>query len=653
MKLCHIALKNLTRNQRFYRLYFVSVAVVLAVFFCFLSFSQNTLILEKISADGRVEAMCRVIAILLMAFVLFYMAYSSRFFTGRRLKELGIYALLGWRKIRIVALLSFENTVICLLALVAGIFAGGILHWMVTVGITTFLHLSVDLMAIPLWNAKAVAGCMIFTFFVIGFLILVNAWTVGKSSLLSILQTEKTAEKPVKCHPIMGTLGFMLMAASYVLAADSGRGIASLWVKIGFMPIAAVTLTCAVAGTALTVTSLLPQAALAFKKRVWHRPVQLISLSKYLRQVRSNAGATILTILLSAGTLAIFGATLLSVVYPTAATRRIVPSAIEARIELPGQVEASRTLLDMRLGQGNYTLNTTEILTVQAEGNVLPDEYTLGTENGQRLPSFECIAERDYQALLLAQGREASASLSANGAHYIRYNRPEAGESILGQSYRLGDISEVKIETESLDNVVGFANCTACLVLPDRVWDRLKASGAQIVTVMSVNGPELRQDVATAEALQSIFGSSPYYASAALRVQTIMTANSATFLLIGFITIVFFIATGSILYFKHLSAALYDREEYRMLSRMGYRRRQLEAITTSPVRTGFAIPYVLSLLNGGFGIYAYQALLVDHSLAGLETVFIPVLAAVAVFTLVYYVYYRLTRASCIRVALRF
>lgn len=97
MKLSAIALKNLKRNFSFYFLYLFSVSFVLMIYFCFTSFSMNQIIMEKISSDGRVETMCRTVAVFIMVFVIFYMFYSNSFFMRRRMRELGIYSLLGYR----------------------------------------------------------------------------------------------------------------------------------------------------------------------------------------------------------------------------------------------------------------------------------------------------------------------------------------------------------------------------------------------------------------------------------------------------------------------------------------------------------------------------------------------------------------------------
>ena len=119
-----MAHKNLKNNFSFYALYLLSVAFVIMIFFAFTSFSMNKVMLEKISNDGRVETMCNTISVFLMAFVVFYMSYSNRFFLRRRTKELGIYALLGYRKATILSLLTTENLLTCFGAFIVGIFGG-------------------------------------------------------------------------------------------------------------------------------------------------------------------------------------------------------------------------------------------------------------------------------------------------------------------------------------------------------------------------------------------------------------------------------------------------------------------------------------------------------------------------------------------------
>lgn len=157
-----MAVKNLKKNLSFYSLYLVSAAFVITVFFAFTSFSVNTVMLEKISTDGRVETMCHTISLFLMVFVVFYMAYSNRFFLRRRTKELGIYTLLGYRKADILSLLTFENLLICFGAYILGMAAGGLVHKGIVCFINHLLHLGIDTSRIPFWNFSAVSRTTLF-----------------------------------------------------------------------------------------------------------------------------------------------------------------------------------------------------------------------------------------------------------------------------------------------------------------------------------------------------------------------------------------------------------------------------------------------------------------------------------------------------------
>lgn len=334
MKLSAIALKNLKRNFSFYFLYLFSVSFVLMIYFCFTSFSMNQIIMEKISSDGRVETMCRTVAVFIMVFVIFYMFYSNSFFMRRRMRELGIYSLLGYRKSTILKLLIFENVMICFGGMILGILTGSILHKIVIAGIVTLLGISVDQSSIPLIYPAAVKAILSFVIVVLITLTLSNARLLRKSTLLDLVRLEKKTEKPIHPHAITAILGVGFLSAGYGLALDIMRGKQSLWNTIGFSPIAMLTLLCVVAGTILFMYSFLPyvcQKIRQKKSRLYHENT-IIVVPKFMHRIRSNAKSLILLILLTAGTLAVFGSTVLSMWYPYQSFRRIIPSAIEYRV---------------------------------------------------------------------------------------------------------------------------------------------------------------------------------------------------------------------------------------------------------------------------------------------------------------------------------
>ena len=195
MNTLFMAYKNLRRNFSYYTLYLFSVSLVITVFFAFTSFSMNQVMLDKISENGRVESMCNTISVFLMAFVMFFMAYSNRFFLKRRTKELGIYALLGYQKTTVLSLLSFENIFICCGALGIGLVLGAIAHKGIVAGVIALLRLSVDNSLIPFFNLNAIKRTIGYILLVIIVMCISNSKFLLKASLMSLIRFEKKRKR--------------------------------------------------------------------------------------------------------------------------------------------------------------------------------------------------------------------------------------------------------------------------------------------------------------------------------------------------------------------------------------------------------------------------------------------------------------------------
>ena len=174
--------------------------------------------MEKISSDGRVEMMCSVVAVFIMAFVVFYMFYSNNFFMRRRMKELGIYALLGYRKGDMLRLLTIENIFVCLGGMFVGILAGSLLHIGITAGIVALLGLTIDMGAIPFINPQAVSSIFLFILAVLLTLTLSNAGLLLKSTLLDLVRLEKKVEKPVHTNIVFSIIGIVFLLGGCIIS---------------------------------------------------------------------------------------------------------------------------------------------------------------------------------------------------------------------------------------------------------------------------------------------------------------------------------------------------------------------------------------------------------------------------------------------------
>ena len=611
---------------------------------------MNDIIMEKISSDGRVETMSKTVAVFVMAFVLFYMSYSNSFFLKRRTKELGIYSLLGYRKSSMLKLLTIENVVICLLSLLTGVILGAILHKGIIEVIIRVLKLQIETSAIPLFNYGAILFTLAFVFAVLIVLFLSNLVVLRNSSVLNLVRMEKREEKKMKVRMSLSIVGLLFMVLGYILAFDITRGVESLWKTIGFSPMALLTMLTVVIGTIFFIHSFLPFSIhkLEQRKNWLYKEMNIIVLPNFKYKIRSKAKTLILLTLLAAGTLSLFASTVLSIYYPVAATERIIPSAIEFPIEDKGTASKAIEIVKGTNNVENMKYSETTIIQIMSSSANLPFEY-----NVKEVSGFDLISESDYKELIELQNRGAKIEkLKDDEAILVKY-RPEEGDPDKGNVYSLNlsasDNAEVIIKETTLLNPIGFANSIATLIISDTLYQKIKTFGLPEKTIMSIDGQNMRDNKEVYENLEPLFKDDPYFASSYQRNEVITQENSSTFLLIAFVTIIFFVATGSILYFHNISSIMADKDDLMILNRMGYNNKMMKKIISKQILALFSIPYVLGITHSTFTIIAYKSALMDDLLGRNSAFILPVLVTVVIFTIVYIIYYVVTKRACYKV----
>ncbi|RKJ68686.1 ABC transporter permease [Roseburia sp. 1XD42-69] len=661
-----MALKNLKNNFSFYALYLLSISFVITIFFAFTSFSMNKIMLEKISGDGRVETMCNTISIFLMAFVIFYMSYSNRFFLRRRTKELGIYALLGYRKSTILSLLTAENLLSCFGAFVIGILLGGLFHKGIVFGITKLLNLTVNNSEIPFFNLNALVKTACFVFAIIIILSLSNNRFLFKSSLMDLVRFEKSAEKQTKFHAVPSIIGFLFVILGYCIALDILQGEKSVWFSVGFYAVGMLTFTLILLGTVLFIASFLPYAVQTGKKnkKKFYTETRIITSPGFIYRMRSNSKTLIMLTLLSAATLTVSSIMALTLYYPIAAISRIAPSEIECRIEKESDLSAIMEIVNNYSSGDDITFLQTDIYKVTSTARQLPMEYSVGTSKGDadnekilRNAGFECISYSDYTAILKAQGRQKAleqfTTLNNNECIFVRY-QPASGKDEAGSTYPLlinNTEIPVTVTMTTLDNPISFANSVGTLIVSDSLYKMISEHAAPETKVLSINGNSITGNEDLFQALSVYLDKIPYLQGNSHRIHEVVSLNSSTFLLIGFLVVLFFIATGSILYFNNISAIADSKSDYDILTKMGYTNRKIKKIIRKQVITFFSIPFLFGLADCIFATLVYKTALMQNLLANSLVLYAPTILAIALTLIIYLIYYCMTVHTCCKMVL--
>lgn len=660
-----MAVKNLKKSLSFYTLYLLSVSLVITIYFAFTSFSLNQMMLEKISSDGRVESMCRMISIFLMAFVVFFMSYSNRFFLKRRTKELGIYALLGYRQTTILSLLTFENVLICCGALCVGIVLGAVLHKGIVAGITALLALSIDNAQIPFFQPGVIQKTICFILLVIVILSISNGRFLFQTSLISLVRYEKKAEKSLKFHFLPSLLGLIMTLSGYVLALDIFRGEKSIWFSFGFYQTGLITAILILSGTIFFISSFLPYVIKRSKKnkRAFYTQTRIITTPDFVYRIRSNAKTFIMLTLLSAATLTVASVMALTLYYPIACVSRMAPSELEFRIENDQQIDTAKRLVNQYAPDGTVAFTRTDIYKITSSSDNLPMEYNVGTAQGDsqnkkilRDAGFECISYTQYCSLLRAQREDHIAdqipALNDTECILVKYQPSSARNDESGSVYTLNiNHSSVPLTVRgtTLHNPVSFANSVGTLIVSDSVYEQIQSGNAPRTSILSINGTAIKDNENLYANLSTLLKDSPYLQGHSHRIHVLFSLNSSTFLLIGFLVILFFIATGSILYFNNVSALMDTRADYEILHKMGYTDRILKKIIQNQVFTFFCIPFGFGLIDCIFATIVYKAGLMQNLLGNSLTQYVPTMIAIAITALIYLFYYWLTVHNCCKI----
>ena len=127
--LVKLALRNVRRSARDYALYFVTVALGVAVFYAFNTVNDQAVLLDALSAGSlRMLALLNMMLRLLSGVVVcvlgFLVVYANRFLIRRRRREFGTYLVLGMSAWRVSRVLLYETMMVGLASLMVGLGLG-------------------------------------------------------------------------------------------------------------------------------------------------------------------------------------------------------------------------------------------------------------------------------------------------------------------------------------------------------------------------------------------------------------------------------------------------------------------------------------------------------------------------------------------------
>ncbi len=624
-----ITKSNIKKNFPLYRIYFLATIGLLSIFIAFLNFISDKIIAEKIGDSGQALVIANGSLLFLIVFLVVFLIYFNNFFVKKRSQDLGVLAILGFSKRELTKLLTLENLVILVLSYLVSLLLGPTLYFLALLVITHLLDLTMEVQWFITVKEIIESLGILVVVFLINFI--TNGVIIAKQSLIEFVNFSKKAEKKIRIRKVRAIIAITALLLSYVLCLTTVfSSTRKMLLSVGMVPISLLIIILVILGSIFTIRYGLTFVIsfLKEKKKRLYRPLSNIIYPKFnYRIATKNKLLTVLGGLLTL-TVSVTGIMVMLYAYSLNGIERLTPSAIEYNVESEnGQVNVTNILEN-----GQVSLVDINLLRL----NTNP-EVTI-TESGQTIPYFDIINYSDYKELMKAQGRKNSIEGSESLPLLINYFPTEIS---LGKTFNLENAYDVTVKQVSTNNVFSFSTSVTTLVVSDKLYAELSSRFPEKkMTIRTFNGDSIR----SSETFYNQFSTVPDVISSYSRERTVKTANIATYIFITFLSILFIICTGSILYFTSLIEIMENKEEYSYLSKLGYSKKMINRIVGYEIGILFLIPVLIGIINGSMLLIFYKYLFMDTLVAG-NIIMLSLLLFLFFFLIIYGTFYLLTLRS--------
>lgn len=218
-----IALGNVRKSIRDFSVYFLTLAIGVALFYAFNSITQQTVVLN-LSDDGRaiVQLLAGVITgvSVFLAIVLgFLVVYANRFLIRRRKHEFGMYLTLGMTRQDVSKIIVLETLIVGVLALAVGLVAGVFGSQLMTYATARLFDAQIKEFTF-VFSAHSCISTIVYFTIMFAVSLLFNVVTISRYKLIDLIDADKVSEN-IKVRNL--AVSVILFIASLVIIGISYR----------------------------------------------------------------------------------------------------------------------------------------------------------------------------------------------------------------------------------------------------------------------------------------------------------------------------------------------------------------------------------------------------------------------------------------------
>lgn len=614
MKISNMALSNVKGNLYRYVMYYLSNAFAVTAFFIFANFVFHPSLNYKnigghpVAQMGVINSMiaCQVIIVI---FSVLFVGYSTSIFLKSRGKEFGLLSLYGMTRKQIRKYVFIENTIITVLSIVTGIFSGLAFSKLFLMAMEAFMDIS-----LPFNISFKALGLTILVFFILFEIVsILMLFKIKNKEIIQQIKSNRIPKEIPNFSRKKSILGVSLLVLGYGIA----------WIVEGnFVPLAMLpVIFIVVAGTYFTFTqfSIAVANKILKNENILYKKVNMISYSQMIFKLQDTAKVLFAAAILGAIT---FTATeTIYSFFTEISSISGIDTPEDIGIMQRGEILKDNQSIDkVKEILKNYDLKINEFHTVK---NIkIKNESKKINDNIRE--EILLISNEDYNKLAVYQGKD-EITVKENEVVYnfpyetIGYDgKPEKIKRYPLETAQLklkDKVKEYKVNGELHDGVMSLNKLGYfdAFILNDKDYANwLEIVGDEDVVIY--NGIKLdkwkNSFDASVEIKEMLESKDQYnYYAKAIPYKSIRNNFGLTLFIGFFIAFLFFIASGSIIYFKLFNEVKQDKLEYDILRKIGTTEKEINKIITKQIGTIFFLPFVVSTTHSLFALKSLSNLL--------------------------------------------
>lgn len=286
-----LAWQGIRKNAETYLPYLLMGILMVGVSYI-MNYLTRPALMGPLSMGGTTLMVLQMGKIVISVFSVIFLYYCNSFLIRRRMKEFGLYNILGMGKGNIARVMLWETLLTALLVFAGGLLLGLSLSRLVEMALINLLHADYTV-PMELFYPDGVTWVLLLFGGIYVLILLANLLRMRLSNPVALLKSENTGEKPPKANWFFGLIGLLILLSAYYVAAVSQSPLEALiFFFIAVLMVIVATYLLLVSGS-VTLCRMLRR-----NKRYYYQTRHFISVSAMAyRMKRNGAGMATICIL--------------------------------------------------------------------------------------------------------------------------------------------------------------------------------------------------------------------------------------------------------------------------------------------------------------------------------------------------------------------